>query len=175
MATRNPLLRGTSVVDHAVPVAYCLPGLRPRVVVSRGVLSALREDEVRAVLDHELAHVAARHDLVVLPFVALGATFPWLAPVRCAGEQVGLLVEVLADARAARRHGGRVLAHALAKVSGGQPPVGALGAGGSDVLVRAGRLLDPPPPLSRAGQAAAVAAVAAVLALPVAGPLLPLL
>jgi len=175
VATRNPLLRGTHVVDHELPVAYCLPGLRPRVVVSRGVLAALAEDELRAVLDHELAHVAARHDLVVLPFVALGTTFPRLPPVRCALEQVALLVEVLADDRAARRHDGRVLARALWKVGAGQAPRGALGAGGSGVLVRSDRLLDPPPPLPAAGLAAVLAGVAGVLALPVVGLLLPLL
>ena len=175
VATRNPLLRGTHVVDHDVPVAYCLPGLRPRVVLSRGVLAALDEREVRAVLEHELAHVAARHDLVVLPFVALGATFPRLRTVRSAREQVALLVEVLADDRAARRHGGRVLVQALAKVGAGPVPAGALGVGGSSVLVRAERLLHPPPPLPRAALVAALLAGTAVAALPAAGLLLPLL
>lgn len=175
VATRNPLLRGTHVVDHDLPVAYCLPGLRPRVVVSRGVLAALDEEELRAVLDHELAHVAARHDLVVLPFVALGATFPRLSPVRHAREQVALLVEVLADDRAARRHDGRVLARALQKVGAGQAPAGGLGAGGTGVLVRAERLLHPPPRLSVAGLAAVLGGVVVVLALPVGGLLLPML
>ncbi len=188
VATRNPLLRGTHVVDHDLPVAYCLPGLRPRVVVSRGVLAALDEGELRAVLDHELAHVAARHDLVVLPFVALGATFPRLSAVRCAQEQVALLVEVLADDRAVKRHDGRLLASALCKVGAGQAPagglgiggpgtggpgVGGLGIGGSPVLVRADRLLYPQPPLPLPALAAVLVAVVLVLALPVLGLLLP--
>lgn len=175
VATRHPLLRGTHVVDSALPVAYCLPGLRPRVVVSRGVLTALDEDEVRAVLEHELAHVVQRHDLVVLPFLALGATFPWLPAVRTAREQVAALVEMLADDRAARRHDGRVLARALWKVAEGQAPAGGLGAGGpaSGVLERACRLLDPPSPLPAVAVTAVLAAVVGVLALPVAGLLLP--
>ncbi|HEU0102943.1 MAG TPA: M56 family metallopeptidase [Mycobacteriales bacterium] len=173
LATRNPLLRGTSVLTHDVPVAYCLPGLRPRVVVSSGVLAALDEPELRAVLDHELAHITARHDLVVLPFVALGATFPRLTAVRVAREQVALLVEMLADDRAVRRHDGRVLARALCKVGTAQAPAGGLGSGGSGVLLRADRLLDPPPPLTRLGLAAVLLGVLLVLALPVAGVLLP--
>ena len=182
VATRNPLLRGTHVLAHDVPVAYCLPGLRPRVVVSSGVLAALDEREVRAVLEHELAHVTARHDLVVLPFVALGATFPRLAAVRAAREQVALLVEVLADDRATRRHDSRVLARALCKVGAGRAPAGGLGIGGpgvagpaatGSVLLRAGRLLDPPPRLPPLGVAAVLAGVLAVLALPVIGALLP--
>lgn len=173
LATRNPLLRGTHVLAHDVPVAYCLPGLRPRVVVSSGVLAALDEAELRAVLDHELAHVTARHDLVVLPFVALGATFPRLAAVRAAREQVALLVELLADDRAARRHDGRVLARALCKVGAGQAPAGGLGIGGSGVLVRAERLLSPPPPLPLPGVLAVLGTAVLVLALPVVGVLLP--
>ena len=173
VATRNPLLRGALVVDHDLPVAYCLPGLRPRVVVSRGVLTALDEREVRAVLDHELAHVAQRHDLVVLPFVALGATFPGLPVVRCAQEQVALLVEMLADDTAARRCDGRVLARALWKVGRGPAPAGGLGAGASDVLARAERLLHPPAPLPAPARLLVLAGALATAALPVLGLLLP--
>lgn len=181
VATRNPLLAGTRVVDHAVPLAYCLPGLRPRVVVSTGVLDLLREDEVRAVLAHESAHVDQRHDLVVLPFVALGATFPRLPAVRTAQAQVALLVEMLADDRAVRAHPPAVLARALCKVgAGGEVPSGGLGIGGrgaggttDGVLARASRLVSPPPPLTAAGRLAVVLAVVAVLLVPVAGVALP--
>jgi Zn-dependent protease with chaperone function len=107
VATRNPLLGGTSVLDHDLPVAYCLPGPAPRVVLSRGAVAVLSEDELRAVLAHERAHLDQRHDLVVLPFVALGATFPRLRAVRTARAAVAQLVEVLADDRAAGRTTGR--------------------------------------------------------------------
>jgi Zn-dependent protease with chaperone function len=174
VSTRNPLLRDTRVVDHEVPVAYCLPGLRSRLVLSRGVLSVLKEDELRAVLAHEQAHLDQRHDLVVLPFVALGATFPRMPAVRTARRAVALLIEMLADDRAARRHDRSALARALWKVGTAQVPAGGLGAGGDDVLLRARRLLDPACPLSPTGRAAVVAGTAVVLALPLAGVLLPL-
>ena len=175
VATRNPLLARTRVVDHDVPLAYCLPGLRPRVVLSRGVLDLLREDEVRAVLAHEDAHVEQRHDLVVLPFVALGATFPRLRAVRAAPEQVALLVEMLADDRAGRRHPREVLARALYKLGAAAVPSGGLGVTGDGVLVRAQRLVCPPPRLSRSAVVAAAVATAVVLALPLLGLALPLL
>lgn len=166
VATRNPLLAGTRVVDHDLPLAYCLPGLRPRVVLSRGVLDLLRDDEVRAVLAHETAHVEQRHDLVVLPFVALGRTFPRLRPVRTAQDEVALLVEMLADDRATRRHPREVLARALYKVGAAQVPPGGLGAGGDGVLLRAQRLVSPPAPLPRVARLAVIFATAGVLALP---------
>ena len=174
VATRNPLLPGTRVVDHDLPLAYCLPGLRPRVVLSRGVLDLLREDEVRAVLAHEDAHVVQRHDLVVLPFAAFGTTFPRLRPVRTASEQVALLVEMLADDRAARLHPPEVLARALYKVGTASVPSGGLGATADGVLLRAQRLVSPPPALRWAELAAVAAGAAAVLALPALGLLLPL-
>jgi len=175
VATRNPLLPGARVVAHEAPLAYCLPGLRPRVVLSSGVLALLREDEVRAVLAHEEAHVDQRHDLVVLPFVALRSTFPGLRGVRTAVSEVGLLVEMLADDRAARRHPRDVLARALYKVGTGGVPAGGLAAGGSSVLLRAQRLLEPPAPLPLRARAAVLAATVGALALAPLGLLLPLL
>lgn len=177
VATRNPLLARARVVDHDVPLAYCLPGLRPRVVLSRGVLDLLREDEVRAVLAHEDAHLAQRHDLVVLPFLALGATFPRLRAVRTAQEQVALLVEMLADDRASRRHRPDVLARALYKVGTAQVPAGGLGATGTaaeEVLLRAARLVSPAPPLGPAGRAGVISATVLVGALPLLALLVPL-
>lgn len=174
VSTRNPLLPDTRVVAHDVPVAYCLPGLRSRLVLSRGVLAVLTEDELRAVLAHEQAHLDQRHDLVVLPFVALVASFPRLAPVRAAREAVSLLVEMLADDRAVRRHDRSALARALWRVSSAQVPSGGLGAGGNDVVLRARRLLEPVRPLPRRAQVAVVALTTGVLALPLAGLLVPL-
>lgn len=174
VATRNPLLAKAYLVDHDVPLAYCLPGLRPRVVLSRGALDLLREDEVRAVLAHETAHVDQRHDLVVLPFVALGATFPRLAGVRLARQQVALLIEMLADDRAVRRYPRAVLARALYKVGAAQVPAGGLGAGGDGVLLRAQRLVTPPASLGGVSRTAVLLVAGLVLALPMLGLLLPL-
>lgn len=174
VAEPSALLRGTRVVAHDVPVAYCLPGLRPRVVLSRGALDLLTEAEIAAVLAHERAHLAARHDLVVLPFVALDATFPRLPAVRTARSQVALLIEMLADDRAVRRHDRQVLARALFKVGSGRVPVGGLGAGENGVLLRAQRLLAPPNPLSRRTAALVVGGAGWVAALPLWGLLIPL-
>ena len=164
---RNPLLRGASVLDHDVPVAYCLPGLRPRLVLSRGTLALLSLDELRAVLAHEQAHLEQRHDLVVLPFAALAATLPRFPPVLTARREVGLLVELLADDRAAQAHDGACLAAALWKIGTGQAPAGAFGIAGQDVLLRARRLLEPPAPLTAAARYAVVALAAVVALSPV--------
>ncbi len=144
-------------------------------VVSQGALLALSAAELDAVLAHERAHVDQRHDLVVLPFTALRATFPAVGAVRTAAGEVALLVELLADDRAARDHDRTVLARALCKVGTGRVPAGGLGAGDTGVLLRAERLLDPPAPLPPSRRLLVVLASAAVGALPLLGLLLPLL
>jgi Zn-dependent protease with chaperone function len=169
VASPNLLLRGASVVDHDVPLAYCLPGLRPRLVLSRGTLDLLTSEEVQAVVAHEQAHLAQRHDLVVLPFVALAATFPAVPAVSTAQAEVALLVELMADDRAARRHDRAQLARALWKIGTGGAPAGALGLAGEDVLVRARRLLDPPAPLGWAARAGVALLALVVAASPLTG------
>jgi Zn-dependent protease with chaperone function len=144
-------------------------------VLSRGALSLLSYDEVRAVLAHEQAHLAQRHDLVVLPFVALGATFPALPAVRTARAEVALLIELLADDSAARKHDRTHLARALWKIGSGEAPAGAMALAGEDVLLRARRLLAPPDPLHWVAGLAILALSVAVAGSPLLGIVLPLL
>lgn len=145
VARPHPAAGGAHVLDHPAAVAYCLPGLRPRVVLSAGAMDLLSERELAAVLAHERAHARGRHDLVVLPFLALHATLPRVRWARRAHEAVSTLVEMHADDRACRRHEPRVLAAALARVGSTAVPTGALGATRSTVAARVGRLLDPAP------------------------------
>ncbi len=122
IATPWPDRPGAAVLDHPTPVAYCLPGLRSRLVISRGVLDVLNPSELDAVLAHERAHLCERHDLVVLPFVAWGATLPvpirsWLPGILRSQRAVAELIEMRADDIAARQCGAEHLAAALQAVS----------------------------------------------------------
>ena len=101
------------VLDGARPFAYCVPGRAPRVVVTGAALDTLDVAELRAVLAHEQAHLAARHDLVREAFTALYRAFPRVVRSREARDTVGLLLEMLADDAARRRHGDDALAGAL--------------------------------------------------------------
>ncbi|WP_246001945.1 M56 family metallopeptidase [Allorhizocola rhizosphaerae] len=101
-------------LEHPLPVAYCVPGRPPRTVVSTGALAILDSRGLEAVLAHEQAHAAERHDLVLLPFTALRAARLPGAAVACAA--VALLVECRADDRASRHAGHKALHRALAAV-----------------------------------------------------------
>ncbi|HYN97156.1 MAG TPA: M56 family metallopeptidase [Pilimelia sp.] len=169
VARDDPAAPGALVLDHPGAAAYCLPGVRPRVVVSAGTLRLLDDSQLAAVLSHERAHAAERHDLVLLPFTALCRALPGVRWVRAALAAVALLVEMRADDSARRRHADGALVGALLRFAAGPgtvTPPGALGATG-ELAARVDRLLHPDAP-SRLARAAAVGAALAVVAVPVA-------
>ncbi|ORU96834.1 Zn-dependent protease with chaperone function [Mycobacterium bohemicum] len=132
--------RDLRVLDVKQPLAYCLPGVRSRVVVSEGALSALADNEVAAILTHERAHLRARHDLVLEAFTAAHAAFPRLVRSSHALRAVRLLVELLADDAAVRAAGRAPLARALVACAAGHAPSGALAVGGPSTVLRVRRL-----------------------------------
>lgn len=169
VARDDPAAPGALVLDHPSAAAYCLPGVRPRVVISAGTLELLDRAELAAVLSHERAHADERHDLVLLPFTALCQGLPWFRWVRAAHERVALLVEMRADDKARQLHAEAPLAGALRRFAAAGhriAPTGTLGLGDADIDVRVQRLLAtgrPPRLLSTA----ALSVAAMLVALPV--------
>jgi Zn-dependent protease with chaperone function len=156
---------GVSVLDHDVPVAYCVPGMSgSRIVVSRSTLTCLAPAELDAVLGHERSHLRARHDLVLEAFTVLHRAFPrWVASA-AARHEVEVLVEVLADRAACRGGGRRDLLSALVTLAGSPAPAGSLGSTGSSLAARVEVLRDT---RAHPWQAASVSVLAAaILALP---------
>jgi Zn-dependent protease with chaperone function len=154
------------ILDVAQPLAYCLPGVRSRVVVSEGALNALADNEMAAILSHERAHLRARHDLVLEMFTAVHAAFPRFVRSAHALHAVRLLIELLADDAAVRAAGPTPLARALVACASGHTPSGALAAGGPTTVLRVRRLCGRPN--SRVLAAGAYLAAAAVLVVPTA-------
>ncbi len=152
------------ILDVKQPLAYCLPGVRSRVVVSEGTLKTLSDSEVAAILTHERAHLRARHDLVLEMFTAVHAAFPRFVRSGNALDAVRLLIEMLADDAAVRAAGPTPLARALVACASGRTPSGALAAGGPTTVLRVRRLCGQPN--SRAVAAIAYLAAAAVLVVP---------
>jgi len=174
LAHGDPKVPGALVVDSPAAAAYCVPGLRSRIVVSAGTLALLDSAELAAVLAHERAH------LVLLPFSALSRAFPRSRLVRHAHAEVALLVEMLADDRALRHRPARELATALLRVGAsgaGQAPSGALAAVTApegETAARVSRLLAPVPRLPAPVLALIWSTAAALVVIPVAVLLLPL-
>jgi Zn-dependent protease with chaperone function len=166
LATPWPGVPGARVLDHRLPVAYCLPGMRrSRLVVSAGALEALPPEELAAVLAHERAHLAERHDLVVLPFVAWGATAPFVPGMWCAQAAVAELVEIRADDLASVRTGARPLAGALRTVTGSAAGA-ALTSFSAGTERRLARMAHTPDPLPRTARILVRAAAVALVSVP---------
>jgi Zn-dependent protease with chaperone function len=132
--------RDLRVLNVKQPLAYCLPGVRSRVVVSEGALNTLSDKEITAILSHERAHLRARHDLVLEMFTAVHAAFPRFVRSASALDACRLLIELLADDAAVRAAGPAPLARALVTCAAGRAPSGALAAGGPTTVLRVRRL-----------------------------------
>ena len=193
LASPSPSADGprTMVINVDSPVAYCLPGgARSVTVLSDGLLAALEPAELRAVLNHENAHLDQRHHLLLWAFAAWRQALPWLPTTRLAQEAVSSLIEMLADDVALKTESKATLIKAIAIVASGSPGApaarmafgepelsdgepgqpGATGGAGSarTTASRVSRLLSPQPPLPEPLRAAVLAACLLLLAVPTA-------
>jgi hypothetical protein len=180
----------TRLLDHAVPVAYCLPGTYHSVTVfSAGLVQLLDTDELQAVIEHEKAHLTQRHYIVLMAFDAWRSSLPWFPTATRAQRQVGTLVEMLADDYARRLVDDRTLATAIALVAvGGEESArgsvdidslrllenqDSVGPSDAQLEARVARLLDGRPPLSVAARLVVAIVGLAFLAVPTVLLLLP--
>jgi Zn-dependent protease with chaperone function len=174
-------LPDTGLLEHPAPVAFCIPGARPLLVLSSGMVAELDGDQLAAVVAHERAHLREHHHLLLLPFVAWEAALPVLPAAGRAHAAVRELVEMRADDVALTSLSGavprRTLAQAIVAVAGGAGgvgvPNGALAVTGSATGARVVRLLEPPSPLPVTARWTALVLAGLLLLLPTALLLLP--
>lgn len=137
---------GVRIVADPRPIAYVRPGPHAAVIVSTGMLQALRPSERQAMLAHEAAHLRHRHDR----FLAVGRLVAGLPVVgRRVQDHLHFALERWADEEAAKVVGNRVVvAHAVARAALAQhdTPPGVLGMAGGDILGRVESLLAAPSP-----------------------------
>jgi len=158
---------GAVLVEHSDPVAYCVAGRHPTVILSTGAVRALEPAQLSAVLAHERAHLTGRHHRL-LALACIGRlVLPFLPLMRDADAQVARLVEMHADDAAARAGDPRSLATALVVLATGTSPAPALAASATDSVQRIHRLLLPAEPLGRARRRWLRATAASLAATPV--------
>jgi hypothetical protein len=156
---------GTLTLDHPSPIAYCLPGIRPRIVISSGTMELLDHAQLAAVIEHERGHAHERHGLVMLPMTSLTEPFRWIPFARLAPRAVAGLLEMAADDHAARRHPPSSLASALVALStSAAPPHCAFALASHAVTERVQRLIASERTSKRAAIAAALLCTLAVVA-----------
>lgn len=147
-------IASTRVLPVEHPLAYCLPAMnQPITVVSRGLLNELSPQQLAAVLAHESAHLAQRHDLLRLAFQAWHKAVPWFPATRAAVTEVTELTEIMADDAALSAHDRADLTTALSRTledspqQDSAPPAGASPQHAPVVSRRVRRLMEPGKPL----------------------------
>ncbi|MBB4932290.1 Zn-dependent protease with chaperone function [Lipingzhangella halophila] len=163
----QPHRSGAVVIEHSVPAAYCLPGIRQEIVLTSGAVDTLSEQQLHSVLAHERAHLRGRHDLVAAVAIALRSAFPGVPLFRLASEEIVRLLELVADDAATRSTHRLVAAEALLNVASQPSPAGAFAAGGAGTGERIRRLITGVRPFGRIRAALTGGATAALIALPV--------
>ncbi|MEU6896350.1 M56 family metallopeptidase [Streptomyces sp. NPDC046557] len=139
-----------AVLDDDAPLAFTLAGAPGRIVVSRGMLRCLADDERHALLAHERAHLRSRHHRFQALWHLTAALNPLLRPL---SETGAFVLERWADEEAAAQVGDRtVVARAVGRAalatSGMPRPIGLAATGGA-VPQRVRALLAAPPPTGR--------------------------
>ncbi len=156
---------GTDLLENSRPVAYCLPGRHPRIVISEGALRLLSSSQAHAVIEHERGHAHEHHGLVMLPMTGLRKMFGWVPYAQLASGEIASLLEMSADDYSAKRNDPVNLAAALVRMATSGPvPSCALGSSGGDIPRRVERLLDASRNSKVLATASAIGAVALVSA-----------
>ncbi|SMQ57695.1 M56 family metallopeptidase [Agreia sp. VKM Ac-1783] len=101
------------VVKSSAPIALSLSGRESRIVVSSCLTRALSASQLRAVIEHERAHLVQHHRLVSRIAYLNRVCLPMLPAARQLNRTTGLLVELIADDEAARQVGAVNTANAL--------------------------------------------------------------
>jgi hypothetical protein len=143
--------------------AFCAGILRPRVLVTSGLLERLDADEQRAAILHELEHARSRGPLKVALARTTARSFFWVPALRDLADRYILLCELEADRAAVARTGRAALAGALLEVIESPRLAGAVGLA-DFAAPRIDRLFDPhaalPPLFRRSSLLAALGAIA---------------
>lgn len=110
------------VIDHPEPAAYSVAGNPDTIVLTQGIVAALDDEHLEAVMAHERAHLTGRHYVLLAVTRALAAVLPRIDLFVTGAAQVARLVELSADDAAASLHGPKIVREALLALAGTRTP-----------------------------------------------------
>ena len=141
-------VRGVYSTPASQPSAFCVGIVRPRVVLTEGLLARLDAEERAAVVWHEGAHAQAHEPLKCLLAQVAVRTFFWMPLLGELLDRYLLAKELDADRRATLHTSRSALAGALTEVAGQPTPAAAVGLAEFSAA-RIDRLFDSAAPLPR--------------------------
>src|SRR2546421_349725 len=124
LASSRTGLDHVSCLAGDTPIAFCAGALRPRVLVSDGLVQQLGSEELEVVLLHELEHARRLEPLVRSALQAAAEVFFYVPLVRWWAERQIESSELRADRVAIERLGRRPVAAALWALGGGATVLG---------------------------------------------------
>lgn len=134
------------VIDSELPVAFSVSGEDARILVTTRLEQELTAGQLRAVIEHERAHVVQRHGLIAQLAQLNRSCVPVLPGARVLEKKTKFLIELIADDAAAKATGAANTANALVRVGVLQ--------GDASFTLRARRIANRPPRGSMTGRGA---------------------
>lgn len=111
------------IVSHPIPLAITMGFIRPKILLSTGLISLLNDDELEAVIAHEMAHKENRDPLTIFLITLCSSTMWYIPILKWFNQQYRIIKELAADEYAIEKQGTTVhLGSALLKMlKVGQP------------------------------------------------------
>lgn len=140
--------RELTVIREAAPVAMTVGFVRPRIVLSTGLLRMLEPAELAAVVAHERHHLRRRDPLALFALSTIRAALWYVPLIGWAADKYRTTVEVLADRHAIAASGsakdlGSALLKLLKQSGTFEMPAASASFADASVNVRIRLLLDP--------------------------------
>jgi len=127
-------------VDDDRAMALSIGGRPGLIILTEGLRKQLPPAAVQATLEHERAHLRGHHHVLVTVVETLAAALPWSPLLRAAPAATKDLIELAADAQAARRCGPEAVRTALHLLTGHPTPTLGLAMASRLTEVRMSRL-----------------------------------
>lgn len=127
-------------IDDARPMAISIGGRPGLIIMTHELRRRLSPQAVQATLEHERAHLRGHHHALLAIADTLAAAFPFCPLLRAAPVATKDLIELAADAQAARRCGPAAVREALSRLTSHPMPAGGLAMAGYLTETRLRRL-----------------------------------
>lgn len=96
-ASYSPNENYFTIVSYPVPLAITMGLMHPKIVLSTGLMNLLNDDELEAVIAHEMAHVKNRDPLTIFFMTLCSSTFWYIPILKWLNQQYRILKELVAD------------------------------------------------------------------------------
>lgn len=91
------------IISNPVPMAITMGFMKPKIIISTGLINLLTDDELKAVVAHEIYHKDNRDPLKIFLLSLCASTIGYIPILKWFSHQYRIIQEVLADEFAIRK------------------------------------------------------------------------